>query len=166
MPNPDFRSPAEQWRASWQGRILRIAIGDKNKTGGALLSVLADSFGDDLEVLLRAVVPGFAGIVAPFFCSSARVVKSGHVCADLIDRAGRLIRRFPIFRDKKEMEGEFRRLADRAGLTDVERVEFFTCVGKWLVCDERLDPTLDRADPDVARLTEPGMKLAHDPLKD
>jgi hypothetical protein len=48
---------------------------------------------------------------------------------------------------------DMRRLADRLKLTDQERLEFFTCVKRWLVADHRLDPTMDPADPDAKRLT-------------
>jgi hypothetical protein len=46
-----------------------------------------------------------------------------------------------------------RRLADRLKLSDQERLEFFTCVKRWLVADLRLDPTMDPMDPDAKHLT-------------
>lgn len=141
--------PGAELRASWQGRVLAHAEG---KMGAVALSVIAENYDDVLLPLLQAVFPGFRGVPLPAFCSAAKVAKTGHVCADLITKHGERIQMFAIFRSTKQMEGQFRRLADRLKLTDADRTEMFAAVKKWVVADYRLDPNMDYRDPDARRL--------------
>jgi hypothetical protein len=145
----DFRRHAQDLRETWQARLLACAEG---KMGAVVLSVLAHNFDDAMPVLLRLVFPGFTTITAPFFCSAGKVAKTGQVCADMVTRDGSIVKMAAIFRDTRQMEGQFRRLADRLHLTDAERVEMFAAVKRWVVADFRLDPTMDPQDPDARRL--------------
>ena len=140
---------AEDLALTWQGKVLRFAGG---KMGAAVLSVLAHSFDEAMPILLRVVFPGFTSISSPFFCSAARIAKTGHVCADLVTRDGQIVRLFAIWRNTTAMERSFRKLADAVKLTDAERIEFFAAVKRWVVADYRLDPNMDSQDPDAKRL--------------
>jgi hypothetical protein len=146
----DVRRHAQDLRQTWQGRVLAAASGPM---GAVVLSVLAHNFDDAMPMLLRVVFPGFTSISAPFFCTAAKVAKSGHVCADLVTRDGQIVKMFAIFRDTKAMETEFRRLADALKLDDSDRTALFAAAKRWVVADYRLDPTMDPQDPDAKRLT-------------
>ena len=133
-------------RASWQGRVLVFAEG---KFGSVVESVLAHNFDDTFPVLLKALG---RWVKPPGLCSAGKIAKNGTVCADVVHRSGMKEIMHVFFRDTKQMEGCFRRLADDCKLTDAERVELFAAVQRWVVCDYRLDPTMDRRDPDAKRL--------------
>lgn len=142
----------DELRESWQGRALRAYR--YQPLGMPLVSVIANSWDDALLFLMAAVFPGFMGITPPFCTSIAHIDKAGRVCTDVLwadwtnpDHA------FPLFRDTKQMEGEFRKLADMLKFSDQERNELFAAVKKWCASDRRLDPTFDPADPDAKRLT-------------
>ena len=144
-----FRHAADL-RESWQGRALAEARGPM---GPVILSVLAHSFDDAMPTLLRAVFPGFTSIQPPFFCTAGKVAKTGHVCADLVTTDGRIVKMCAIFRSVAAMQDELRRFADQLRLSDADRRALFGAAKRWLVCDYRLDPTMDPADPDAKRLT-------------
>jgi hypothetical protein len=156
----DPRRHAQDLRQTWQGRALAAALAageyavPRDKLGMCMLSVIAHNYDDTdaLPVLLRVVLPGFRSIGVPFLCSAAKIAKTGDVMADVIARGGRRFKNQRLFRSTRAMEGEFRRFADRLRLTDAERVEMFGAVKRWVVCDFRLDPNMDPADPDAKRL--------------
>ena len=79
-------------------------------------------------------------------------VKHAVIVADMITKWGTLQKRYVIFDDEKQMEGVFRRLADRLKLSDGERVDLFLAARHWVKADQRLDPSFDRRDPDARRL--------------
>lgn len=133
----------------WQAKVLAAAQG---KLGAVVLSVLAHNFDDEMPVLLRVVFPGFTTITAPFLVSAGKVAKTGHVCADVAKRDGEIVKMAILFRDTLELQSEMRRLADRVKLSDGDRNALFGAVKRWLVCDYRLDPTMDPKDPDARRL--------------
>ena len=137
-------------RATWQGRALGHATG---QMAAVMLSVLAHNYEGALPVLLTIVFPGFAGVRAPFFCSAARIMQSGQVAADLVTKTGRLVKRAEVFKSELAMQDAFRRLADEIKASDRERVELFDAVKNWVVADFRLDPTMDRNDPDAKHST-------------
>jgi hypothetical protein len=141
---------ADELRQSWQGRALAAA---SDKTGAVVLSVLAHNFDDAMPILLRAVFPGFTSIAAPFLISAGKVAKTGHVCADVARKDGKIARMTVLYRDVRALQNDFRRLADRCRLSDGDRNALFGAVKRWLVCDYRLDPTMDPRDPDARRLT-------------
>jgi hypothetical protein len=159
----DFRRHAQDLRRTWQAGALAQALipGEftppRDKIGMCMLSVLAHNYSDPREdalaVLLRVVFPAFKSIGAPFLCSAAKIAKTGHVMADMIARDGHIVKNQALFRSTKQMEGEFRKFADGLRLDDAEREELFAAVKRWVVCDYRLDPQMDPADPDAARLT-------------
>ena len=154
-----FWRHARELRDLWQGRLLRRAlmsdagvIRPRSLTGAAILSVIAQSYGGGIDTLLRVLFDDYRGVGNPALTSSAKIDKSGRVCADGISRFGEKMLMVPIFGDTRTMEGEFRRVADKARLSDAERVEFFDAVKLWVVADYRLAPTMDPTDPDAKRL--------------
>jgi hypothetical protein len=136
-------------RASWQARVLLAA---KGQLAAATLSVLAHNFDEAMPVLLRVVFPGFTSIGTPFYCTAAKVDKTGAVVADCVTRDGQIVKDAVVFRNELEMQSQFRGLADRLKLDDSDRIELFKCVQRWVVADRRLDPTFDPKDPDAKRL--------------
>lgn len=147
----DVRMRAEDLRASWQGRALALTEAEAPKLCRVLMSVLADNYDETMPFLLHAVF-GNAGIMAPFLCSSPKIDKAGRIVADLVTKYGTRQKNWVIFDDEKQMEGVFRRLADRMKLSDAERVDLFVAVRFWVKADQRLDPAMDRRDPDARRL--------------
>lgn len=141
---------AQELRETWQARALAVATG---RTGAVLLSVLAHNYDDAMSVLLRVVFPGFTSITAPFLCTAGKIAKSGAVVADVVCKYGRIAKQDVIYKNTTELQNDFRRLADRLKLSDAERIEMFKAVQRWIVCDYRLDPTMDPQDPDAKRLT-------------
>lgn len=153
-----FRRHASELRETWQSRLLGWAIDvhdgvakPKDPLGMCVISVLAHNFDDAMPVLLA--LHGARGVDVPMLVSAAKIAKNGHVMADFVGRSGAKHRNQNLFNSTKRMEGTFRRLADSLKLTDVERREMFAAVQRWVVCDYRLDPTMDPADPDAKRLT-------------
>lgn len=143
---------ADELCASWQGRMLRY-VQHQQQLGPVVLSLIADNYDDTLPFLLRAVFPGATGVRTPFYCSAPKINKAGHVVADMIERDGSKSKDKLIFVDEMQMQAVFRVLCDRLKLTDDERRDVFRCVLHWVKSDQRLDPTMDRRDPDAKRLT-------------
>lgn len=135
--------------ASWQARVL---AGSGGHLGAVVLSVLAHSFDDAMPTLLRIVFPGFTSIAAPFYCSAARVDKTGAIVADVVRTNGMILKDAVVFQNEMQMRDTFRQLADRLKLSDPDRIELFKCAQRWVVADRRLDPTFDPKDPDAKRL--------------
>lgn len=142
---------ADQLRDSWQGRMLRY-VERQEQLGPVVLSLLADSFDETMPFLLAAVFPGVQGVRAPFYCSNPKINKSGRVVADMIERDGTKTPEKVIFVSERQMEAVFRVLADKVKLSDTDRRDLFSCVLRWVKSDMRLDPSMDRRDPDAKRL--------------
>jgi hypothetical protein len=142
----------EELRESWQGRALALAELKSIQLKCALISLFADNYDDTLPFLLAAVFGDWC-ITSPFYCSNPKIDKHGCIVADLIMPDGRKLKDTIIFDDTDQMQGIFRKLADRFKLTDAERLELFFCVHHWVKADLRLDPTMDRSDPEAKRLT-------------
>lgn len=137
---------------SWQSRALRLTVEVAPQLCRVLMSVFADNYDETMIFLLHAAFPGYNGLVAPFFCSNPKIDKAGHIVADLIDRDGLRIRNHVVFSDERQMEGIFRKLADRMKLSDTDRIDLFIALRHWVKADQRLDPTFDRRDPDAKRM--------------
>lgn len=146
----NYRMTGEELRASWQGRALIFAK-DNPQLKTALLSLLADNYDDTMPWLLAAVYGDF-GIKAPFYCSNPKIDKRGCIVADLIMPDGFKYKNAVIFISEDQMQGTFRKLADRLKFSDAERIDLFVCARHWVKADFRLDPTMDRRDPDAKRL--------------
>lgn len=152
-------APAGEWRVTWEARALCAAVRHDSmaaipvdKIGMCVVSIIAHRLPiEKMQFLLRAC--GFVGTGFPMLTSAAKIAKSHHIMADMMSRHGGYFRNQALFRNAKRMEGAFRRFADAMQFSDIERIEFFDAVRSWVVCDYRLDPNMDRRDPDARRLT-------------
>lgn len=135
-------------RESWKGRVLAEA---KGPTQDVVLSIMAHNFAGAILTLCRVVWPDFIGLESGFV-SAGRIDKSGRVVADYGNKNGTITKDMVVYRNDIQYRDAMRHLADRLKLNDQERLEFFTCVKRWLVADRRLDPTMDYADPDAKRI--------------
>lgn len=140
---------AQELRETWQARALAQAEG---KTAAVLLSILAHSWDEAMPVLLRAVFPNFTSIGTPFLCSAGKIAKTGVVCADMVTNNAQIVTMAQLYDSERDLEKDFRELADTLKLGDSDRVEMFAAIKRWIVCDFRLDPNFDPADPDAKRL--------------
>lgn len=143
---------ADEIRDMWQARALLAT--QKSGLGLVVLSVLAHNYdeGDAFLTFMHVLFPGFKGLVPPMLCSAGKVDKTGAVVADVMTKFGAVLKDVAIFRDTNDMQGHFRRLADRLKLSDADRIDMFKAAGRWLVADRRLDPTMDYRDPEAKRL--------------
>jgi len=65
---------------------------------------------------------------------------------------GRHLRNQMLFFSARTMEYAFRVFADQLTCDDSGRIELFDALQRWVVCDYRIDPTMDPEDPDAKRL--------------
>lgn len=155
----DPLQPAEVTRATWEARAvwqascLSVNGGARPRdiTGMCVLSIICHRLAiEEMQFLLRAC--GFYGTTKPMLTTAAKVAKTGHVMADMVTSDDVIYKNQALFRSKKQMESAFRHFADLIELTDAERIEFFEAINNWIVCDYRIDPTMNAADPDAKRL--------------
>ena len=130
---------------SWQVKVLRHADG---VDAAVILSMLAHAY--DVEGLL-ALLPDFV-LCPPFLGTCGKIDKRGRVCADIVFDDRPPMKQQPLYASEFALRDAMRRLADRLKLTDADRSEMFDLIRRWIVCDFRLDPTMDPADPDAKRL--------------
>lgn len=155
----DLTAPAAEWRETWEARALCAAVRHDevaaipvDKVGMCVVSVIAHRLPiEKMQFLLR--VCGFHGTGKPMLTTAAKIAKTGQVMADLLTRDRGIFKNQALFRNIKQMEGAFRRFADALRLSDADRIALFEAVVAWVVCDYRIDPTMDRRDPDARRLT-------------
>jgi hypothetical protein len=154
-----FKRHADDLRGMWQGRVLARCLvlvngvaRPKTMMDAVVLSVLAHNFDEAMPVLLRVCHPGYQGLGTPMLCSAARIARTGHVMADFITKDGMKVKNQALFRNQRKMEKAFRDLADEVRLSDDDRRDLFAAVQRWVVCDYRIDPTMNPADPDAKRL--------------
>lgn len=152
------KQPADALRERWETRAIRmatlfstVAARPRDKIGMCVLSIVAHKLPvEELQVLLRAC--GFRGTGLPMLSSAAKISKTGHIMADFVSRDERRFKNQALFKSSRQLESAMRGFADLLRLTDLERIEFFMAVKAWVVCDFRLDPNFDPADPDAKRL--------------
>jgi hypothetical protein len=140
----EFQQLETELRESWRGRVLAEC-----KTS---LSIMAHNYAGAILTLCQCVWPGFVGLESGFV-SAGKIDKSGRVVADYGNKKGTITKDRVVYRSDVHYRDDMRRLADRLKLNDQDRLEFFTCVKRWLVADRRLDPSMDYKDPDARRLT-------------
>ena len=143
-----FRAVREL-KAAWQCRVL---AGSRGHSRSIVASILAHNFDGAILTIMQTTFPGFERQQPPFLCSAGRIDKQGYVIADVWEASDRISRNQVIYVNDIAYRDAMRKVADKAKLTDQERLEFFTCVKRWLVADLRLDPTMDPTDPDAKRL--------------
>jgi hypothetical protein len=147
----DPQMSAEELRHSWQGRAIACTNGQGHMLA-VLMSLFADAHDETFPWLMRSIFPDWRGVCTPFLCSSPKIDKAGQIVADVALRGGEIKKDHVVFDSERAMEGAFRRLADWLKLDDADRVELFDEVRAWVKADMRLDPTMDRRDPDAKRL--------------
>jgi len=129
---------AQELRDSWQGRLLAEAPG---KLGAVSLVVLAHSYYEAMDVLMRVALPGVK-VQPPCLTGTGYIDVSGKVICDMRSKAG-LICPCIVFDSEAELVGEFRRLADRMKLSDADRRELFAAVSRWVSQDQRIKPSVE-----------------------
>lgn len=145
-----FLRHAQDLRSTWQSRALSEI---KGPFSAVILSVLAHNFEGAIYALCAVSHENFDGsIPAPHLTTAAKIDKTGAIVADVVDRNGVITKDEVIFVSEIQMRDTFRHAADRLKLSDKDRVEFFRCAQRWVVADRRLDPTMDRNDPDARHL--------------
>lgn len=127
----------EELRQSWQGRLLTQTGG---QVAAVVLSMIAHSWPDDFEWLLRACFPGYRALARPMYVSCGKIAPSGRIVADLLPKEGPKLWKTHVFASEAEMQGCFRQLADILKLNDKDRIEMFKMVKRWLVADWRVMP--------------------------
>jgi len=134
-------------RDTWQARLL-LANRYNDRTGMVLLSIIATNYDELTLPLLKAF--GLVEPPLPCLSSSGKIGWTGAVFAEVLypDRLVNTV----FYASEIELRDDFRRLADKAKLTDAERIEMFEAIRKWIIQDRRLDPTMDPNDPDAKRL--------------
>lgn len=138
---------AEDLRQTWQGRLMRAMawsniagiVRPKDKMAAIVLSMLAHSYEAGMWPLMIVTFPGFVSIVPPFVITCAKISRQGRVYLDMTTKGYDVIRVIA-FASEREMEGEFRKLADLLKLNDADRREMFGAVKRWIVADYRIDP--------------------------
>lgn len=138
-------------RGSWQAQAL---VNSTGTTFAVVMSVLAHSFPEAMDTLLRVVIPGWDGKpLGPYLVTAGKVAKNGTVVADVaFPKSGRIEKDAVLYLSEVHLRDDMRRLADKLKLADRDRVEFFTAIKNWVVADRRLDPTFDPRDPDAKRI--------------
>jgi alkylated DNA nucleotide flippase Atl1 len=139
-----LRKHSEELRDMWQGKLLELAT---EKMARVVQSVLAHSYPDSIQTLLRVVYPGFKSIALPFFVSAGRIAFNGEIISRIARTPEEALAAqlgqpercpwFRVFKNETEMTKEFRKLADAMRISDAERIEMFNVVKRWIVCDYR-----------------------------
>lgn len=119
---------------TWQAKALRHARG---KDAAILLSVLAHNYKDAMETLMKAVFPGFVNVNPPIFVSACKVMRNGTVVADWLNRQHQIVQNVHVANSLVQLQGVFRTMADELKLTDVDRVDMFRALQRWIVADYR-----------------------------
>lgn len=134
--DPLWKKHAQDIRDTWQARCLAHASG---QMGPVMMCVLAHSYFEALDILMRVVFPGVK-IAPPCFTGTAHITDTGRVVCNMIDADGAMIIGVTVFEREDQLTGEFRRMADRLKLNDGERKALFEAVQDWVVADHRIKP--------------------------
>lgn len=137
-----IRKHANDMRGMWQGRVLEHSDG---RMMCVVASMLAHAYPEHFHILIIVAKPVLwdtdRGIPRPpFLASIGKVHHDGSIVADVQEPGAFKPREMRIFDSVNEFQGALRKLADRAGLSDADRMQFFTCATNWLGADRRIDP--------------------------
>lgn len=114
----------EAERATWQYRAIEATRGSQTRIGAVLLAVI-----------------GQQRRTRPRFGDRAVILKTGEVCASMIDRYGGEHPAVPVCTVTELQEG-FSHLADELKLSDADRISMFATVRGWVAVDQRADSNL------------------------
>ncbi len=134
--NVFFSKEAVEVRDMWQSRALYAAEGLQR---AILVRVFVKAYKDAIKVLLATTFPGFKDLQPPQIVGHAKVMPSGKIVADVLEKSGR-IRTHILYDSPDSMRADFGRLADRLKLNDFDRAEMFQMLQGWVVADLRIDP--------------------------
>lgn len=129
---------ADEVRQMWQCRALSEA---EPKMQRVILAALRAEYPADLIVLLKTTF-GTLDIPNPFYRGYAFVSPGGHLCCEVVDRdPSGLVWRGPVkvFDTEQQFIGATRRIADQLKLNDVDRIDMFRVLQKWVTRDARFD---------------------------
>jgi len=126
---------ADEIRELWQSRALRESQG---KLRRVLVTVIAKEYPGALVTLLKVTFPGFVDLDPPILTGYAAIAPDGAIACDMLDRDGQR-KRVKVYDSENDMLYALRMLADNLKLSDKNRVEMFTIVGKWVASDQRID---------------------------
>lgn len=118
-------SEQERQRATWQYRAVAMTHGNQSMLGLILLATLAKSASNP-----------------PKITGSATITKDGMVLASFQGRDDPAPRPMTYICTVEELQANFSGLADSLKLNDIDRVEMFTELKKWIWKDERVDTML------------------------
>ena len=138
--NPFAYKTQDQIRQMWQIRALAYA-----KDHGKIFRVLMRCFINEYiavtqstwQSLLRIAIPGYDDLQRPLLLGNARVEMSGRVTSEVINEGGVVVR-MALYESKDKFLWEFRKMADKLKLNDVDRVAMFAVLGKWISEDLRV----------------------------
>jgi len=148
QPSFEHWRHAQELRETWQGRLMRAVPFDVqfghvkpgNKMAAVVLSVLAQSYEAGMWPLMVVTFEQFTSILPPFFTTCGKISLKGKIYADMTTKSIDAVERVIVFHSEKDMQTEFRKLADKLKLNDDDRRELFGAVKRWIVCDYRIDP--------------------------
>ena len=127
----------------WQMRALMATKNQHGKLFRILLQTFIEEYTaitvNTWEVILRAMfgIDGFNALGRPFLIGRARIELSGRVTSEVVDHYG-MTRREAFYRNQNDYIGALRRLADHLKLKDIDRVEMFATMSKWITEDRRV----------------------------
>jgi hypothetical protein len=130
---------AGRLRETWQAKVLAAASG---RMGAVVVTMLAHTYYEVMDVLLRIVFPGIV-VKPPCFTGTASITHDGRVICNMLDRDGDLIIGVTIFASEDKFVLAFRRLADRLKLDDDDRKALFEAVQNWVTADHRIKPSVE-----------------------
>jgi hypothetical protein len=135
----------EELRASWQARVI-VGLPESYERK-ILESVISHNWDDAFPALMNACD---TWVYLPHLISAGKISRGGKVFARWINEAGSIETKS--FGTLDWLTTAMRKAADRVRLSDAERTAMFAAIARWIVCDFRLDPTMDPFDPDAKHL--------------
>ncbi len=135
---------AAEIRESWQYKLLKTT-GCKDKIGAVSLVVLAHSYYEAMETMLRLVFPGFKRLNCPLLTGTAKVMPAGQIVCDMHKTPSTVLRNVLLYDSQDELIDEFRGMADKMKLNDQDRIDMFAAVQRWVSQDRRLAPSVEYA---------------------
>lgn len=133
---------ADELRECWQGRVLRESSG---LLRALTCTMLAHSYYEAMDVLLRVLFGKDFKITPPCFTGTARLTIAGTVVCDMLTSSGLLLQGVRVFDSEHHLVGVYRYLADDLKLNDDDRRALFVAVQRWVSRDDRIKPSVDYA---------------------
>lgn len=134
MIDLQFNMEARKLRETWQARVLAAS---KGVTARVVMAVLIAEYPTVVPTLLKALgIPDDA--LLPALVGYAQIVPSGRVVCEMIDR-DRSRKTVSVYDNEEKLKYDFRKLADKLKLADLERGHLFQLIQKWVAADMRVN---------------------------